>query len=703
MSEVDDAGTEASTDRAELAGCMIGGKYYLEQYIGSGSTGAVYRARHSVLEKPVALKILDLELARSPEMVELFKREAKAASRLDHPNSVRVLDFGTEGSDLLYIVMEFVEGPDLLQLLDDEFPLGEERVVEIMCQILGALAQAHGFGVVHRDLKPENVLLLRATSDDGHATDVVKVCDFGVAQLSPVAVPTLPLPRTGPEHPTVIDINMLVGTPEYMSPEQARGEALDPRSDVYAAGVVLFQLLTRHLPFTAESASDVAMLQCYAPLPRPSSFAPISAALEAICMKALNKDPAHRYQSAREMRVALRQSAQLERAPTLRLSAASSAPPAAGASAMTAVAELTTSSGALRVPALATAAGADTDTMNPPAARAARARTAARLRRPAVAFAALSMLPAVAAAAYLWPGATLDLDDFVDVLKRRGASSALSATAGSQPTALAHAQPVAQPGFDALAASVVDAAIEPAPMMPAVAPSRPEPESDAARARRAARRASKAARAAVEPTPESTLDAAALAFATDEATTDAAMPIASAAIESTSPMFTAVSDASSDASSDVGLTIVPKDEPVVVPTPTDAREPSAESGPRPEPAKPVETLAVSEPLQASARIHDVAVRGSLATSVVERALRRVRPQLSACYARAAQAAGRNGFGQVTIDVEFDERGRARRARADGGALPGLDACVSEVAGRVATRQAPDTGTVKATWTVAFER
>jgi hypothetical protein len=311
------------------------------------------------------------------------------------------------------------------------------------------------------------------------------------------------------------------------------------------------------------------------------------------------------------------------------------------------------------------------------------------------------MLPAMAAAAYLWPADNVDLDYFVDVLKRRGASSALSATAGSQPTALAHAQPGARPGFDALAVSVVEGAIEPAPMVPAVAPSRPDRKSDdEARARRAARRASKAARATVEAAPESTLDAAALTLATDEATTDAAMPSASAAIESTSATFTAVSDVGSDASSDVGLTIVPKNEPVVVPTPTDA---SAEPSPRPEPTKPAETRAASEPLQASARIHDLAVRGSLATSVVERAIRRVRPQLATCYARAAQAAGRNGFGQVKIDVEFDERGRARRAQADGGALPGLDACVSQVAGRVATGQAPDTGTVKATWAVAFER
>jgi serine/threonine-protein kinase len=266
--------------------------------------GIVYRARQLALDRTVALKVLHRELAADEGFAERFWREAKAASRLDHPNSIRVIDFGQEPDGLLYLVMEYVEGCDLFELIMERGPLSPANIVAILSQVLAALAVAHDMAVVHRDLKPENIMIVRGTSDDGQAIDVVKVCDFGIAKILDTPVSERESRR---RHSTT---GLLVGTPAYMSPEQARGEKLDARSDLYSVGVVLYELLTGRVPFDGESVLSIALKQVSEiPVP-PSSVMPgADPDLEAICLRAMHKKPAERFQGAREMRLALQSAA----------------------------------------------------------------------------------------------------------------------------------------------------------------------------------------------------------------------------------------------------------------------------------------------------------------------------------------------------------------------------------------------------------
>jgi len=281
-----------------LVGRTIVGKYLVERLLGRGGMGAVYAAHQVALDKRVAIKVLNEHVARDDAFVRRFQREARAASRLDHPNSVHILDFGQDESGLLYIVMEHLDGRNLGSVLDEEHPFDERRIAMIIAQILAALMTAHELGVVHRDLKPENVMLLRRVDDDGRSIDHVKVCDFGIATLTS---------NNPDEDATLTSQGIILGTPEYMSPEQARGEALDARTDIYSVGVILYELLTGEPPFRAESALGVALRQVNDPVRPPSQLvASIDPQLERICMRALEKQRDRRWASAREMRSQLR-------------------------------------------------------------------------------------------------------------------------------------------------------------------------------------------------------------------------------------------------------------------------------------------------------------------------------------------------------------------------------------------------------------
>ena len=305
-----------------LIGRTIAGKFVVEELLGAGAMGAVYRARQSALEKTVAIKVLHGELAHDATFAARFHREAKAASRLNHPNSMQVVDFGAEPDGLLYIAMEYLDGRSLHHVLREEWPLATARIADILMQALAALAVAHDMGVVHRDLKPENVMVLRSTDDDGRPKDLVKVCDFGIAKITDSRAYSGERESNAP----VTSAGFLVGTPEYMSPEQGRGERLDARSDLYSVGVVLFEMLTRRVPFEAENAIGVVLRHITEVPVRPSDLAPgVDRRLEAICLRALRKAPSERYSSAREMRAELRAVA-LEGAAATAAEAGTSAP-----------------------------------------------------------------------------------------------------------------------------------------------------------------------------------------------------------------------------------------------------------------------------------------------------------------------------------------------------------------------------------------
>lgn len=269
-------------------GLQIADKYRVEQLIGEGAMGRVYVAKQITLDKPFAVKILAPHLMNDEASHARFAAEAHNCASLNHPNVVSVVDYGRTPEGVTYIVMEFIKGVTLEKVITEQFPLARERIVDLTLQILAALAEAHGLGILHRDLKPENILVQQLRTHG----ELAKVLDFGIAKL-----------MDNPAGPGLTSAGMVCGTPEYMSPEQARGHKLDARSDLYAVGVILYQLLAGHPPFESESAVEILHKHLHeAPIP-PSRLRGVSPdPLEAVCLRAMSKDPANRYASALEFR-----------------------------------------------------------------------------------------------------------------------------------------------------------------------------------------------------------------------------------------------------------------------------------------------------------------------------------------------------------------------------------------------------------------
>jgi serine/threonine protein kinase len=269
-------------------------RYQILSVIGQGGFGIVYKARHSLMGRTVAIKVLHEEIPDSL-LMRRFQLEAQAASNLSHPNIVTVYDFGASANNQLFLVMDFLEGTDLDETLRSEGRLAVSRSLNIFIQAADALEHAHQRGVIHRDLKPSNIML--ATTDG--AADFVKIVDFGLAKLA--AVNGERLTQTGD----------LLGTPLYMSPEQCLGEPLDPRSDIYALGCIMYRVLTGHLPIEGKNVLATLYQQISA-VPVPfSTSAPgldIPASVEKIVLKCLQKDPAARFQSMSELGRELRNS-----------------------------------------------------------------------------------------------------------------------------------------------------------------------------------------------------------------------------------------------------------------------------------------------------------------------------------------------------------------------------------------------------------
>src|SRR4051812_21193424 len=263
---------------------VVDERYSIINRIGSGGMADVYCAQDLQLGRKVALKLLYRRFAEDEEFVERFKREASAAAGLQHPNVVGVYDRG-EWDGTFYIAMEYLEGRSLKQVLQEEGPLAPERAIDIVIQILRAARFAHQRGVIHRDIKPHNVII----DEEGRA----KVTDFGIA-------------RAGASDMT--ETGSIMGTAQYLSPEQAQGHAVSAQSDLYAIGIVLYELLTGRVPFDGDSPVTIALKQVSElPVP-PSAYNPaVPQELDAIVLRALEKDPARRFTDAEEFIAVLEQ------------------------------------------------------------------------------------------------------------------------------------------------------------------------------------------------------------------------------------------------------------------------------------------------------------------------------------------------------------------------------------------------------------
>jgi serine/threonine-protein kinase len=282
----------AHSDSDPLIGETLDGKYRIEQPLGVGGMGTVYRARHLLIDRAVAVKVLNQRLFEDEAARVRFQREAKAAGRLQHLNAVAVTDFGQSSDGYVYIVMELLEGHNLREILAKEAPLETARAVSLMLQASAAVAAAHDAGVIHRDLKPANIFVTQSAD----APSIVKVLDFGIAKL---AAETL----DDDEPHTLTQIGAMIGTPRYMSPEQCSGLHLTPASDVYSLGVILYEMLTGTVPFSGASPLAIAVKQT-SEYPRPPKeiVAAIPDDLEKVVLHALEKEPRDRPANAAEFR-----------------------------------------------------------------------------------------------------------------------------------------------------------------------------------------------------------------------------------------------------------------------------------------------------------------------------------------------------------------------------------------------------------------
>jgi serine/threonine protein kinase len=273
-----------------LIGAVVGDRYRVVSRIGVGGMGAVYRAEHTMMRRDLAIKVLLPELGGKEEFARRFEREAESASRLAHPNIIAVTDFGRTSEGALFLAMEFLAGESLSSVIRAG-PMPRARALKIVRQMLRALEHAHAAGVVHRDLKPDNIMLVER---DGQP-DVVKILDFGIAKV------TEPVSGHSPAGTALTQAGVIFGTPEYLSPEQALGEVVDPRADMYAAGVILYEMIAGRKPFESEDkVKIISMHLAHAP-PRIREVSPtadVPVALEQVILQALEKSRENRFATA---------------------------------------------------------------------------------------------------------------------------------------------------------------------------------------------------------------------------------------------------------------------------------------------------------------------------------------------------------------------------------------------------------------------
>ena len=273
-----------------LIGLTIDQRYRVEALLGEGGMGLVYRVTHTRLNKALAIKVLRRENTGDPEVVARFRREAESASAIGNQHIVDISDFGTLVDGSTYFVMECLEGVDLIDAIDVAQRMPEDRAIHIALQLCRALGAAHDAGIIHRDLKPENVFLIRRNDTE----DFVKVLDFGIAKVA-----------NGPKRLT--RAGEVLGTPHYMSPEQCEGDNVDHRTDIYALGVLLYEMVTGHVPHDADTMMGILTKHMYEdPIPPKLRVPQVSAELEQVIMRCLEKKPEQRYQTMSEIEDDLR-------------------------------------------------------------------------------------------------------------------------------------------------------------------------------------------------------------------------------------------------------------------------------------------------------------------------------------------------------------------------------------------------------------
>lgn len=283
------AAPEVSQHSSSIIGRSVGGRYVITGTLGRGGMGTVYLADQPSVQRTVAIKVLHREYAENPSIVRRFHQEAMAASRLNHPHTISVYDFG-QSDGLLYIAMEHLRGQTLHEVTQSLGGLTVERSLLVMRQVLKSVGEAHLQGIIHRDLKPENIFLTQVEGE----VDFVKVLDFGVAKLK----------QPDEAQATLTQAGTVFGTPRYMAPEQSRDVLLDHRADLYALGVILYEMLMGRVPFDSDNPLGVMLAHSSVVPPRFSESRPdleVPEALESVVFKSLAKDPKHRYQNAAEM------------------------------------------------------------------------------------------------------------------------------------------------------------------------------------------------------------------------------------------------------------------------------------------------------------------------------------------------------------------------------------------------------------------
>jgi eukaryotic-like serine/threonine-protein kinase len=283
----DGVGLETTGD--SLLGQTLADKYRIDERLNEGGMGTVYRGTHVLMDKTVAIKVLRPSLAADEKIVARFSREARAASRISHPHALSVTDFGEAENGVVFLVMEFLNGQTLKNVIRQDGPMPLARVVEIIRQVGAALDAAHEQGVVHRDLKSENIMLLAA-----NGPDYAKVLDFGIAKIKE---------HDGDYDPGLTAPDLVIGTPQYMSPEQcSQAPDIDARSDIYSLGIIIYEMLVGHVPFTGPSPTAIMMKQLQEPVPSVLvERNDLPAAVGRVISRAMAKQPADRYQTVAEL------------------------------------------------------------------------------------------------------------------------------------------------------------------------------------------------------------------------------------------------------------------------------------------------------------------------------------------------------------------------------------------------------------------